>query len=248
MRGGSGSISTQTFINRNSGNRNILEIYENTDTAIGIKLLTEPHDIFFTITPMVLSVDIMQLAVNTNNIVISGDGNDTFMSFKNLPSLIVDTTSYGSYGYTSTSRTLAKWCLIEENGLELEFKRPLSSPTYVGINPSISKLQGEVTNEQVFLAPMIDYYDKRLCLYRTNVIYKQNESDKGEPRELYERIVYLRDIAEWLENIDNGIGNTNTKCDLYGLDSKYIIINKFRNTDDKDPYKDEYVICGYPNQ
>ena len=141
MRGGSGSISTQTFIkqqtfiNRTTGNQNTLEIYENTDTAIGIKLLKKPHAIFFTITPMVLSVDIMQLAVNTNNIVISEDGN--FMSFKNLPSLIVDDTSYGSYGYTPTSRTLAKWCLIEETGLELEFKRPLSSPTYVGINPSI---------------------------------------------------------------------------------------------------------------
>jgi hypothetical protein len=245
MKGGSGSIISQTFINRITGKQNKLEIYEKTDTAIGIKLLKQPHDIFFTITPMVLSVDIMQLAVNTNNIVISRDGN--FMSFKNLPSLIVDDTSYGSYGYTPTSRTLAKWYLIEETGLESKtFIRPPSQ--YVGTNPSISKLQGEVTNEQVFLAPMIDYYDKRLCLYRTNIIYKQNESDKGEPRELYERIVYLRDISEWLENIDNGIGNTNTKCDLFGLDNNYIIINKFRNTDDKDEYKDEYIICGYPNQ
>ena len=249
MRGGSGRLISQTFINRNSGNRNILEIYENTDTAIGIKLLKQPHDIFFTITPMVLSVDIMQLAVNTNNIVISRDGN--FMSFKNLPSLIVDTTSYGSYGYTPTSRTVAKWCLIEETGLESnKFIRPPSK--YLGINASISKLQGEVTNEQVFLAPMIDFNDEHLCLYRTNVTYKQNESDEsGEPRELYERIVYLRDIAEWLENIEINKKpelNINKQCDLYGLDDNYIIINKFRNTDDKDPYKDEYVICGYPNQ
>ena len=261
MRGGSGSIIPilHTFINRNSGNRNILEIYENTDTAIGIKLLKQPHDIFFTITPMVLSVDIMQLAVNTNNIVISRDGN--FMSFKNLPSLIVDTTSYGSYGYTSTSITNAKWCLIEETGLELEFKRPLSSLTYVEINPSISKLQGKVTNEQVFLAPMIDFNDEHLCLYRTNVTYKQNESDEsGEPRELYERIVYIRYIAKWLENIikenpterfnfqNKSDLNTEQKCDLFGLEPEYIIIHPFKNTDDKDPYKEEYIICGYPNQ
>ncbi len=256
MRGGSGSrpISQTTFINRNTGKKNILEIYEKTDT-LGIKLLKQPHDIFFTITPMVLSVDIMQLAVNTNNIVISRDGN--FMSFKNLPSLIVDTTSYGSYGYTLTSKTVAKWCLIEETGLESNtFIRPPS--TYVGTNPSISKLQGEVTNEQVFLAPIdkssdsAEYEDKRLCLYRTNVIYKQNESDESdEQRELYERIVYLRDIAEWLENIEINKKpelNINKQCDLYGLDDNYIIINKFRNTDDKDEYKDEYIICGYPNQ
>ena len=253
MRGGSGSIISQTFINRITRKKNTLEIYENIDTAIGIKLLKQPHDIFFTITPMVLSVDIMQLAVNTKNIVISNSryGKESFMSFKNLPSLIVDTTSYGSYGYTPTSRTVAKWCLIEETGLESnKFIRPPSK--YLGINASISKLQGEVTNEQVFLAPMIDFNDEHLCLYRTNVTYKQNENDGlGEKRELYERIVYLRDIAEWLENIEINKKpelNINKQCDLYGLDDNYIIINKFRNTDDKDPYKDEYVICGYPNQ
>jgi hypothetical protein len=225
------------------GSKPFFSVYEETDNAIGIEHNQENRpNIFFTITPMVLSVDIMQHAVNNGKILVTPDSN--FMSFIDLPSLYVATNFYGSNSYNnSRSRQYANWCLIEENGTESKtFMRQPIQPIQPINNtsiPSISELQGIVTNEQVFLAPIkdsSDYDDRRLCLYRANVIYKQNESDKtGEPRELYERIDYLKYIAEWLENTEikkTPKQNTNTKCDLYGLDDNYIITYKFINPND----------------
>ena len=266
------SITERNRLNSQPSKINDLYIYEKTNNAIGIEWKNENNNIIhFTIIPTVLNVDIMQYAINTNSIVISEDGK--FMTFINLPSLFIRANhfgSYGSYRYSNRSRESAFWCLIEENGTESKtFNRPKLSKnnrnninnTNIGknvnnieykIDTPISKLQGEITNEQVFLAPidkLSEYDDRRLCLYRANVIYKLNESDEtGEPRELYERIDYLKYITQWLENIDNKIDNNETKCDLYGLEKKYIITHTFINTDVEDQYKEEYIICGYPNQ
>ena len=274
------SISNTKFINRETGNINTFKIYDPTNTAIGVHCESKPInlDLYLTITPMVLSVDIMQLAVNTNNINISSSRDGSFMTLTNLPSLLISTNYYGSYyGNAYTSRVNANWCLIEEtNELPKTFYRQKLTTTTtntgntgVSVNNTepkidspipISKLVAKkinkdalgitndddngITNEEVFLGSMKEYDDKRLCLYRANIKYKINESDEGEPRELYERIEYVKYIAEWLENIDKNIPNTEQKCDLFGLEPEYIIIHTFTN-----PLDDiQYTICGYPDQ
>ena len=294
MKGGSGpyrhpnyrsdlsKYQTETNKNKRTIDGKTFTLYEPTNTAIGIHCESKPInlDLYLTITPMVLSVDIMQLAVNTNNINISSskDGKESFMTLTNLPSLLISTNYYGSYyGNAYTSRVNANWCLIEEtNELPKTFYRQKLTTTTtntgntgVSVNNTepkidspipISKLVAKkinkdalgitndddngITNEEVFLGSMKEYDDKRLCLYRANVKYKRNESDEGETRELYERIEYVKYIAEWLENIDKNIPNTEQKCDLFGLEPEYIIIHTFTNSLDDI----QYTICGYPDQ
>lgn len=79
------------------------KVYELSNQSIGIEY--DKNFVFYTITPLALSVPTMQLAANTGSISISEpdkDGNQYLGFIKNFPSLVIQQ----AYNYTYTTRPL----------------------------------------------------------------------------------------------------------------------------------------------
>ena len=96
----------------------VFKVYAPTNQSISIEYNDDKKfkDIgkFYEITPLELSVDTMQLAVNTKKIKISNDSSgNSYLGFVDFPSLVITEKPAGT-GFSYTSREHAEWISVYE--------------------------------------------------------------------------------------------------------------------------------------
>ena len=151
--------TTILYPSNNKMNQNLYIIEENTNQNITI-IVDHILEKIINITPLELSVDTMQLAINNNLIQISEDENkdenenkNTYLGFINFPSLVVNKgiTTYKS------SRVNAEWYNVYEDNTTFEenklYKKKEVDLNYEDkfIQLPIIKVDLEFTNNQNFI-------------------------------------------------------------------------------------------------
>ena len=116
------SYKKDTLLYVNQTNGESFSVYERTNQSIGIEYNKDKKfkdkGQFYDITPLELSVDTIQLAVNTGKIKISSDDKgNSYLGFVDFPSLVITEKSSGS-GFSYTSREHAEWISVYEEKFE----------------------------------------------------------------------------------------------------------------------------------
>ena len=211
-----------------------------TNTTIGLKDCTHPDGKtrYHYIRPTELAVDTLQYAFDTGRVSIVEDKTGSYLTFEDFPTLQVETVMKEkdvTTTYKDTRRNEGFYYAYEDADTLAEFD---------------------------YGAQLAEY--QATGTYKTALKYRELETE--DIPENYtsgfstQDIQYVKDIASSLENAytftnTDGILKAELtkpdelKCDLAGMDPKYIIVEPMiLEGVDGSSTTEEYVICGYPDR
>jgi len=222
-----------------------------TNTHIGLKDCTQldssgnPKTIYHYIRPCELAVDTLQYAIDTGKTRIITESQSRnaarYLAFDDFPTLQVETVSSNleGNGYIDTRR---------DEGFYLAYE---DAETLANPDAKYEKQLADYNESYATQGP---------CMYKNHIKYQANPSALTSASAstpdytdgtTAQNIQYVKDIAESLtaacdfttESLEISTANRALlKCDLAGIDDKYIIRKLMKLEDDE-----EYVICGYPD-
>ena len=185
-------------------------VFECTNQSITIDMdINLEHTIV--ITPLELSVDTMQLAINTGSLQIiessrkekdgrdktdnPGKPNDTiYLGFDNFPSLVINKVSH-SY---KSSRKHAVWVNIYED--EDTFNHNLTQPYIYDFNIHYQdKLSKEGKYEEITFSNNADYFNEMKTKIKAKMVEMQTNSSetlKHELEDLFKRVLFGRFVKK----------------------------------------------------
>jgi hypothetical protein len=203
-----------------------------TNTTLSFRDCTNPgKTLYHYVRPCELSVDSLQYAFNNDLVSIITEGDNQYLSIKDFPTLLVETTT------------------IEKSAVEIDKLGKINDND----NDNFKDTRRDNGFYDVYEDALTikDSYEKHLEIYKKSGMYKNavkyKNQDMPDIPENYsdgistQDINYVKYIAESLQK-----GKPEEyKCDLEGIDEKYIITENMIIGDGDS--KEEFVICGYPD-
>ena len=157
-------------INTNKEENEVFNVYELTNTIIGIEYnknkKKDEIGIFYEISLIDLNVDLIQLAINTNSLSILKDTNDgnSYVGFTNNFPVLVYNNDRTSFTYSN--RTNAKWTNIyEDNTFDKDDNFVITIKNAKYPHPSHTPKfaeQNKITNQDLYMQKYIEIKEKLL--------------------------------------------------------------------------------------